>query len=105
MATDFNAKSAAWRAIDPYIPAAAWTPEQKAINDAIVPIMQENADRIERLGRQSGNPIFEDLAALAAQYDRGFALTIPTYQSNDNYVAQVATLLAKGTSSACAFVA
>ena len=46
------------------IPATQWTPEQKAINDAVAPIMTTYADDLEQLGRRSDNPTLEDFAVL-----------------------------------------
>jgi hypothetical protein len=73
--------AAAWRAIDANIPATAWTPDQKAVNDAVVPRMKTLADHLEKLGRRSDNPTLEDFAVLSAQYWRAFALASPTYTS------------------------
>ncbi len=59
------------------IPADQWTPEQKALNDAVVPIMNKFADDLERLGRSSRNPVLEDFAVLSAQYRRAYVLALP----------------------------
>ncbi|WP_235009651.1 hypothetical protein [Mycobacterium sp. 3519A] len=97
----FSKSTAEWRAIDPSIPAANWTPEQRAVNDAVVPELMSDADTLEQLGRRSQNAIFEDIAVLLAQYQRGFAKAIPTYTSSDNYLSNVATYLAQAVNWAC----
>ena len=58
--------------------------------------MSANADEMERLGRQSGNPTFEDIAVLAAQYQRAYVTALPTYTSADNFLLQSATFLVQG---------
>jgi hypothetical protein len=97
----FSDDAATWQSIDPNIPASDWTPEQKTINAAINPIMSANADELERLGRKSGNPIFEDFATLAAQYRRAFVVANPTYSSADSYLAESATQLVRTIDWAC----
>jgi hypothetical protein len=97
----FSDDTAAWRAINPDTPSTDWTPDQRAVNDAVSSVMSSNADNIERLGRQSGNPILEDFAVLAAQYRRAFVAAIPSYTSADNFVANSAAFMVKTVDWAC----
>ncbi|WP_264012786.1 hypothetical protein [[Mycobacterium] manitobense] len=97
----FAADSSAWRGIDANIPSTAWSPEQRATNDAVAPIMTANANEIEGLGRQSGNPILEDLAVLAAQYRRAYVAALPTYSPADNFLSESASRLVTTVSTAC----
>jgi hypothetical protein len=90
-----------WLTVDAKIPANQWTPEEKAINDAVAPFMSSNADELERLGRQSGNPTLEDIAILAAQYRRAYVAALPTYTSPDGFLAQSASYLVKTVEWAC----
>jgi hypothetical protein len=97
----FDADSAAWRAMDPQIPADQWTPEQKAVNEAVAPVMSTHADSIGRLARQSDNAVFEDVGVLSAQYQRAFVKAIPTYSVADNYLSEAATFLSSSVNAAC----
>jgi hypothetical protein len=96
--------TAAWRAIDPNIPAAQWTPDKKAVVDAVGPVMEAFAEKSEALGRRSGNPTFEDFAVLSAQYRRAYVLTFPTYTSADDYLVSASTSLAMTVNAACSAV-
>jgi len=96
-----SADTAAWRDIDPKIPASDWTPEQKATNDAVAPVMTTYANELEQLGRRSGNPTLEDVAVLSAQYQRAFVKALPTYTGADNYLSEAATFLARTVNWAC----
>lgn len=91
----------AWQSLDANVPAGEWTPEQQAVIDAVAPVMLNNADELERLGRRSGNPVLEDFAVLAAQYRRAYVKALPSYTSRDNYLAQSATYLVKTVTWAC----
>lgn len=101
LTSKFDDDTESWRLIDKNIPAKEWTPEQKALNDAVVPIMLTNADEMQRLGRQSGNPALEDVATLGAQYRRAFAHTIPAYKPADGYLLLTATGLTLLVNAAC----
>lgn len=97
----FNTDSEAWRGIDSKISAAEWTPEQRSVMDAVGPVMDDYANDMERLGRQSRNPIWEDFAVLAAQYMRAYVRAIPTYSVNISYMASQSTRLANAINWAC----
>ncbi|MGA5541850.1 hypothetical protein ACPCIR_08370 [Mycobacterium sp. NPDC051198] len=97
----FDTDTAAWRSTDPNIPASEWTSEVRTIHNAVVPTMSANADNVERLGRQSSNATLEDLAVLAAQYERGYVKAIPTYKPADNFLTKAAFNLVKAVNSAC----
>ncbi|MGA5463660.1 hypothetical protein [Mycobacterium sp. NPDC050041] len=97
----FNTDTENWRQIDPSIPAANWSPEQRAANEAVGPIMSTNADELDSLARQFANPAAEDIAVLAAQYRRGFVAALPTYTSADNFLSQTAARLVRTINWAC----
>lgn len=99
--TEFDAQAAAWNAIDKSIPAKDWTPEQKSISDSFAPTLSARADEIERVGRKSNDPRFEDLAILGAQYRRGLAISISDYTSKDLYLALSAVNLNRLVFWAC----
>ena len=96
-----DADTAAWRALDPSVPAKEWNSEQRSINESVGPIMTAVADQYESLARNSGNPVFEDFGVLAAQYQRAFVEALPTYMPADNYLSNVATFLASSVNSSC----
>ena len=101
LVTAFTDGTAAWRAIDPNIASADWTPDQRSTYVGVGSVMSANADEMERLGRQSGNPTLEDVAILAAQYRRAFVAAIPSYSAADNYLAIAATNLVRLVNWGC----
>ncbi|MDV3123315.1 hypothetical protein M1247_00165 [Mycobacterium sp. 21AC1] len=101
MVSRYSDDTAAWVALDPNIEAKAWTPEQRGIIDAVTTVMTTNADDIEKLGRNSGNPTLEDFAVLGAQYRRAYAAALPTYTPRDSFLAESATYLVKIVDWAC----
>jgi hypothetical protein len=102
--SQFGQQTAAWQAIDPAIPAILWTEEQKATNYAAAQAMNTFAGNVERLGRSSGNFIWQDFANLSAEYRRAFALAVPTYSPADNHLANAANYLSTTILGACAVI-
>lgn len=96
-----NGEAKAWGGLDPKIRASEWAPEHKAVMDAVVPVLVGYADDAERLGRQSGNPIWEDFAVLGAQYMRAYVQSIPTYAPNSAYMSVVSTTVVNAVNWAC----
>ncbi|WP_236735355.1 hypothetical protein [Mycolicibacterium peregrinum] len=101
LVSKLNEDTQSWRAIDKGIPAKDWTPEQRSINEAAAPILLANADEMERLGRQSGNPELEDITVLAAQYRRAFVKTLSDYKAADSYLEAPVVSLVRLVNSAC----
>jgi hypothetical protein len=91
----------AWQSISGDIPAAQWTPEQKATIDAVIPGMSTFADDLEKLARRSETPAVQDFGVLAAEYERAYAQALPTYTSADGFLAAAATYLAKTIEQGC----
>lgn len=98
----FGTQTAAWQELDPKIPAIMWNQEQKATNYAVAPVMNTFANKLEQLGRRSGNLVLADFAALSAQYRRAFVLGIPTYSPSDNHLANAANYVSTTVLGACA---
>ncbi|KAA0080814.1 hypothetical protein CIW52_23785 [Mycolicibacterium sp. P9-64] len=93
--------TAAWQAISGDIPAAQWTPEQRATIDAVIPVMSTFADDIEKLARRSEIPAVQDFGVLAAEYERAYLQALPTYTSADGFLAAAATYVAKVIEQGC----
>jgi hypothetical protein len=101
----FAKDTAAWQALDPNVPSIYWNREQKAVNYAVAPVMNSYASKLEQLGRQSDNAVWQDLANLSAQYRRGFVVSLPTYTPADNHLANAANYASTTILGACAAVA
>jgi hypothetical protein len=100
----FGRETAAWQQMDPNIPAIYWNREQKAINYKAASIMNSYAGKLEQLGRQSDNTVWQDFANLSAQYRRAFVVALPTYTPADNHLANAANYLSTTILGACAAV-
>lgn len=99
-----NADTTAWQNIPVDIPASQWTPEQKAIMEAVKPVIKAHSDKIEQLGQRSNNPILKDFVDLCVQYLRAYALALPSYVAADGYLSNVNMYSASLIRAACAAV-
>ncbi|MFI5506048.1 hypothetical protein ACIA48_01155 [Mycobacterium sp. NPDC051804] len=97
----FSADTQDWIDLNPNIPAKDWTPSQRAVIDRVTPVMEENADAVEELGRKSSNPQIQDFAVFSAQYRRAYVAALPTYAAADFYLSRVAARATSLISSAC----
>jgi hypothetical protein len=100
----FGKSTVEWQTLDPNIPAIYWNREQKAINYAVAPVMNSYAGKLEQLGRQSDNAVWQDFANLSAQYRRAFVVSLPTYTPTDNHLANAANYVSTTILGACAAV-
>jgi serine/threonine protein kinase len=75
--------------LDHQIPANQWTPQQKAVSDAVAPVLGNLADDLERTGARGDNPVIGDFATFAAQYLRALAKALPTYGALDSSLGWV----------------
>jgi hypothetical protein len=97
----FGEETKAWQGLNPNEPASAWTPEQRATVDAVIPTMNRSADSIGELGGRSSSPILRDFAAYASQYRRAYAAALPTYTPADFYLADTALRTTSLIDEAC----
>ncbi|MEN4475559.1 Vmc-like lipoprotein signal peptide domain-containing protein [Mycolicibacterium cosmeticum] len=91
----------AWVNTDSKLSAAQWTPDQKSINQAIIPVMKNSAAEFQSLGERSENQQLRDFAALAGQYRSAFALAIPTFNPSDEYLFDTSRFAAGVVGEAC----
>lgn len=101
----FGQQTAQWQQLDPNVPSIYWNKEQKAVNYAAGPVMNSYAGKLEQLGKQSDNAVWQDFANLAAQYRRAFVTALPTYTPTDNHLANAANFASTIILGGCAAVA
>lgn len=99
--TQLVADADAWSRLDMSIAAANWSPEQRAANEAVFPVMSKYADAIEQAGRSSGNPILEDFAATSAIYFRAFVAIGTNFVPEDGWLYATGARLASVVTAAC----
>jgi len=72
-----------WDHSDHGVPADLWSPQQRALNDAVTPLLLNLADDVERTVQRSSNPVLQDFGVVSAQYLRAYVKGLPTYTRRD----------------------
>ncbi len=83
----FDADSAAWVALDPDIPASEWNAEQRAIIDAVIPVMKELADNVENSAGVAPIRLFRISQCLLHSIAERMSTALPTYTPADSYLS------------------
>lgn len=97
----FNAATTQWADADPSVPASQWTPERKALEQSVQPLLTAYASDTESAGRQSGNPVLEDFAFSAALYLRAYLTVGDNYTGVDGWLSYTGFKFANLVSGAC----
>ena len=100
----FVSDTEAWSKFDTGIPSANWSPDQRAANEAVFPVISAYADEIEKAGRSSDNPVIEDFAVTAAVYMRAFVGFGTNFVPEDVWLYITGIRLANVISAGCQFV-
>ena len=98
---NFNTQTTEWGEVDPSVPASQWTPERRALEASVRPLILAFATDIEGAGRQSGNPTLEDFAVSAALYLRAYLAVGDSYSPADGWLSYVGFKFANLVSGAC----
>jgi hypothetical protein len=97
----FNAETTQWAEADPSVPAAQWTPDRRAVEQTVQPLLQQYATDTEAAARQSANPVLEDFAMSAGLYLRAYLTVGENYTGADGWLSYVAFKFANLISGAC----
>ena len=97
----FIAETAVWEQLDPNVPGASWSPEQRAVQMDALQKFKRLADASVSAGQDSDNPVFEDLATLTALYLRAYAATGDGYVPADSWLSYSAARLNNTVARAC----
>jgi hypothetical protein len=89
-----------WDRRDPSVPAADWTPDQRAQHEAVGQAMRTAADQTVGLAKQTPHRVMRELYEQFIAYSRAYADAIPTYTQADNHLAGVVG----GASSALVYI-
>jgi hypothetical protein len=101
----FNADTAEWENLDSNLPASQWTPERRATEQAVQPLLRDYADQIEAAGRKSGNPALEDFSVAAALYLRAYVTVGDSYTGVDSWLSYTGFRFSNLVESACRYAA
>lgn len=97
-----SAQSNGWDQRDPSIPAAAWTPEQRAQYEQVGTAMKNTADKAVGLARQTPSRVMRELYETYIAYGRGYAASLADYQPVSDFLALTNIAALQSISEICA---
>lgn len=106
IADAYAAKLKDWgsRSGDPTLPASTWTPEQRALNLASIPIMRDQVEDLKRLATRAKDPFLASLLRAQAMYEDAFIPRLPNYEPSDRPLWQAAYDFSGAVRAACTTV-
>lgn len=101
----FAADTTAWEQLDSSVPASQWTPERRAMEAAVLPLLTTYADQLASSAQQSGNPVLDDFGVAASLYIRSYVSVGDKYTSADSWLSYTGFRLSQLVKGACRAVA
>ncbi|MCA2338430.1 hypothetical protein [Mycobacterium avium] len=105
MNDSYQQKRQAWLKTDPNIAADQWSPEQRSLTTAVIPIMNAEAQDLIRLAGKAADPVLQYNLQMEAQYQKLFASRLPNYTPADQRLWQAANDFSNAVNSLCYAVA
>lgn len=97
----FVADTTAWANLDTKLTASEWTPEQRAVQQGVLPVLTAMASDMASAGRASGNPVLEDFAILGSLYFQAYVSAGDDYTGADSWLSYSGSRLSNSIASAC----
>ncbi|MGE2836485.1 hypothetical protein [Mycobacterium sp. SMC-4] len=90
-----------WASGDPSVPASKWTAEDRKLNEAAIPVLEEDAKQARLIADKAENSVLSDLLHTYASYLLAFAQALPSYEPDDDQLWKVVISLGGGLGAAC----
>ncbi|KWX25217.1 hypothetical protein AFM11_07345 [Mycolicibacterium wolinskyi] len=100
----YGAKLQAWVKTDPRVPATRWSPKQRSVTMAVIPVMREEAAGLRQLADKARDPLLADLLRGQAMYESAYADRLPHFQPGDHALWKAASSLSGSVKAICSAV-
>lgn len=97
----YGAKLQAWVKTDPRVPAARWSPKQRAVTLAVIPVMRQEAAELRRLADKARDPLLANLLRGQAMYEDAYAGRLPQFQPTDHALWKASSALSGSVKAIC----
>lgn len=97
----FTVDTSEWEKLDSSIPASQWTPDRRALEQSVQPLISAYANAIQSAGQQSGKAILEDFASVASLYLQAYVTVSDRYTSADGWLSAAGFRITNAVSGAC----
>jgi hypothetical protein len=100
----FTAEGNGWDKRDPSVPASDWTPEQRAQFESVGNTMRTTADQAVELAKRTPHRVMRELYAQFIAYGRAYADALPSYTSEDEFLARTNVAASSSLTAVCSAI-
>lgn len=97
----YDGKLQPWLKTDHRVPAARWSPKQRSVTLAAVPVMRAEAAELRRLADKAKDPLLTGLLRAQSQYLDTYAARLPKFQAADHASWTAANALGGAVKAVC----
>jgi hypothetical protein len=97
----YDGRQQAWVKTDHRVPAARWSPKQRSVTMAVVPVMREEAAELRRLADKASDPLLTGLLRTQSRYVDNYATELPKFEPADHANWTAATAMGGAVKAVC----
>ena len=97
----YGAKLHAWIKTDRRIPAKRWSPKQRDVTMAVIPVMREEAGGLRKMADAAHDPLLAEVLRGQARYEEAFAAELPKFEPNDQALWNASSSLSASVKAIC----
>ncbi|OCB51712.1 hypothetical protein A5722_30745 [Mycobacterium vulneris] len=97
----YDGKQQAWAKTDHRVAVARWSPKQRSVTMAVIPVMRQEAVDLRRLADESSDPLLTGLLRAQSRYVDNYAAKLPKFQPADHAGWTAATALDGAVKAVC----
>jgi hypothetical protein len=97
----YDGKQQAWAKTDHRVAAARWSPKQRSVTMAVIPVMRQEAVELRRLADESNDPLLAGLLRAQSRYVDNYAAKLPKFEPADHASWTAATAMDGAVKAVC----
>ncbi len=97
----YDAKQRDWAKTDHRVPAARWSPRQRSVSLAVIPVMRAQAAEMRGFADKAKDPLVTGLLRAQSRYLDNYATKLPKFEPRDHSDWTAATAMGEAVKSLC----
>ncbi|MED5814583.1 hypothetical protein VST63_19675 [Mycolicibacterium sp. 050232] len=97
----YDGKQQTWAKTDHRVAATRWSPKQRSVTMAVIPVMRREAVELRRLADESTDPLLAGLLRAQSRYVDNYADKLPKFQPADHASWTAATAMDGAVKAVC----
>ncbi|MFV8052074.1 hypothetical protein [Mycobacterium sp. 48b] len=97
----YDGRQQAWVKTDHRVPASRWSPKQRSVTVAVVPVMRQEAAELRALADKATDPLLTGLLRAQSRYVDNYATKLPKFEPADHATWTAATAMDGAVKAVC----